>query len=297
MMFPGEKITRALDAIENLSRPETWQHLEINVPGYPLYGWIGSTSSEFTRIFYDIMAPLVQLFQMRYEFERNSALLKKHTKLQFTLLDSALFLLFNEADIAHIDPIIPYTPRVPRWREERQRDPRRYWWQGIESDRFKQAVPYFLSEAPGKLGMTLVDLKEFERRYLSVARGGDKRGQMSLGLLANPLYGFTPSCRPVYWRVLVTMARIYQAALGNMKCSLATPVRGDEGNLVCSESTAKFDTSNIFVPDNGDVFPYKLLDGSPTFYENLRTTVQISEIYLNRIVLPRIELRLAAAQG
>jgi hypothetical protein len=59
----------------------------------------------------------------------------------------------------------------------------------------------------------LVSFGEFERRYVDVLENGEEKKRHALAIASNPLMTFSPEKRPVYWRMLIAQACLYQAIL------------------------------------------------------------------------------------
>jgi hypothetical protein len=208
--FPEILIHNAMSAIALLSQPDTWPYL---IPIRDMAAedvWMGTDAPEFISLLYHIYCPIVHFFKKRYQIERTLTTLRSTDQVRFVLLDAALDALTKDCSIAAAAPRLQYTPRVEGWRVLRRRDPARYWWQGLTRKRLEAVVPVFYSAT---------DLDEspsmdcFTSSY-NVGFRAFCSGQQTLGLLANPLYHFTPKTRPVYWRMLAIWQCLYGAILG-----------------------------------------------------------------------------------
>jgi len=276
--FPMERLIRAIEVIESLSQAHIWKHLAIVRDSYPHSSWMGTDSPVLIDILFDLMAPLILFRQMEYGFKRSISVFSPQARLQFGLLEAALRLLFNESDLAYMGPPIEYTPRVPDWRTKRQQNPQRYWWQGIERERFDKAVPFFLkSRGDSETDSSLKDIQDFRQTYRSVYRSSDRRNQQAIGLLANALYGFCPQDRPVYWRLWICIARLYQAVLGNTQF--------DPGQR-------QSEIGKVFEPVDRQVFPYGFQSTAAGFYETSEVTLRATDQYLRTFALPKLRLYL-----
>jgi TIR domain len=267
-----QRVHRALQALEHLSRPTTWPRLAVTEETYPLNGWMGSKSTTLVETLYAFYAPVVEYQQMSYAVRRNFSLLSTASRVQFGLLESAAEAIFKEDWIAAIDPSIEYAPRVPGWRAKRVRNPQKYWWQGISEDRFREAVPFFLRATPAA-DDPLVTPDEFHATYQRVFASGDVKVQQTLGLLANGFYGFTPATRPVLWRVCVVLAILYATVAGNSVCDLAeVRAEGAEALFQARDETA---------------FPFAY-DNTAGLYEDYGVTMRVARQYLATIAVPRL---------
>jgi hypothetical protein len=277
----AERIKRALEVVESLGNPATWPQLRISAPDFPETGWMGSDSSTLVEIVYGFSAPLVEYRLLAYSVRRNLALLDPRTRMQFALLESAFELFTNEVELATSAPAIEYSPRVPGWRRKRTVNPARYWWQGISPERFDAAVPFFLR--PKEAGVDsdpLVTAQEFLDVYRRTFHSRDEKIQQKIGLLANGFYAFTPSSRPVLWRVCVCLARLYHAMLGNNSFDPST------GNLALLPA--------VFQPSDTSCFPFEYDVPSCELFEPLAQTLDTTLNYLMVMTLPRIRAYLAA---
>jgi hypothetical protein len=192
LSFPRDRLGRAIEVIRLLADKPTWKHLEYTCEEYPAIGWMGTDSTGFCDIFYDLMAPLVEFRGRSHEMRHNLYVFEAQSRLGFGLLEAALGAFFNESDLANMDPAIAYSPRLPGWRSRRQINPQRYWWQGISPERFDQAMKFFLDDTIGSF--SIQSSQQFRDTYRRLYRSNDHKGQYVLGLLGNALYGFTPSC-------------------------------------------------------------------------------------------------------
>ena len=259
--FPMNYLARSIEVIESLSNEHTWKHLAIVNKEYPYLSWMGTDSPALIDVLYDLTAPLIEFHQMRYGIRRSLYVFHARARLQFCLLEAALQLLFNELDLAGVPPPISYTPRVPDWRELRKKNPQRYWWQGIERERFEQAIPFFLKpEIDTEGAFALKTVQEFRGTYQQLYDSGNKRNQQAIGLLANALYGFSPKERPVYWRLSICLTRIYQVLLGNTQFN--------------PETMGATEVEKVFLPNRTNTFPFNFKPDDSVFFESYDTTFQ-----------------------
>ena len=59
----------------------------------------------------------------------------------------------------------------------------------------------------------LTTFGEFEQLYRRVVADGPEEDRKTLAVAANAFLGFRPETRPVYWRILIVQARLYQALI------------------------------------------------------------------------------------
>jgi hypothetical protein len=196
--FPEDLILTALTGIKSLCDPATWPSLLATRDMLDPDTWMGTEAAEFVALLFALYAPIVHFVNHRYRLERTLTTLRPCDKVRFVLLDSALNALTNDSSIAAVAPRLPYSPRVPSWRKKRSTEPGQYWWQGLTLERLNAAVPTFYDSTA--LDAT-PSLTTFQQAY-SVGYRAFCGGQQTLGLLANPLYGFAPRTRPIYWRII-----------------------------------------------------------------------------------------------
>jgi TIR domain len=196
--FPQDLTTAALEAIEALCKAATWSHLTPVRDMKDKDVWMGSDAEALIQLLFKLYAPIVHFFNHRYSVERTLTTLHPVGRARFVLLDAALEALTRDGLIAAAAPSLAYTPRRPSWRQKRAVEPGKYWWQGLPRERIKDAAPTFY-QSPAR--SELPSYASFRRAY-GVGYRAFGGGQQTLGLLANPLYGFEPRTRPVYWRML-----------------------------------------------------------------------------------------------
>jgi hypothetical protein len=276
-----DRVRRGLEVLESLSNPATLAQLEITAEGYPQSGWMGTDSPTLVEVLYGFSAPLVEYRTLEYSVRRNLALLDTSSRLQFALLEAALETFFNEGELAAVAPAIEYGPRVPGWRTKRMTNPARYWWQGISPDRFDAAMPFFLRPDPSASGADpLLSAQEFADVYRRAFASTDDKIKETLGLLANGLYGFSPAARPVLWRICVSLARVYQAFLGN---SNFDPKQGTVDTI-----------DQLYRPKETNCFPFQLSTTPGELYEPYAQTLTATLEYLESTTLRRIRAYLSA---
>lgn len=275
--IPGETVARAVGAIEALGAPASTAELSVTNEDYPYGAWLGTDSPFLIATLYRLMAPLIEFDRIRYRLRRSVSVMDGRDRTRMCLLEAALNALCNEHELARLAPAIPYDPRQPDFREKRMTDPQRYWWQGCEAEWFQRAVPYFLDDGEGEMRQ-LKELDEFRRTYCALYRSGSRTDQQPMGILANPLFGFSVRERPVYWRLLVMQARLYSVLMGNTVVDLAL-ARPQDAEL-------------LFKPAQGDRFPFT---GQPAdAFEPAQVTRSVVEVYLQTFVVPRLRLILDA---
>jgi hypothetical protein len=88
-----------------------------------------------------------------------------------------------------------------------------------------------LAEDDGVNVPRLKTFGEFEERFKSAASTGSE-DEKALGVFANALFDFTPSARPVYWRLLAIQAALYRS-LHELSFGLELPlnIEGVIGSL------------------------------------------------------------------
>lgn len=196
--FPTELVDAALSAIGTLHTPSRWVAMtplrDMSVADI----WMGTDNPEFVSMLYALYAPLIHFTKHRYRFERTLTTLRPTEQVRFLMLDSAVNALSKDLSVAAAAPRLSYSPRVSGWRHLRAAEPAKYWWQGLTRERIQDAVPVFYETTDPE---ALPSFGTFRRAH-DVGYRAFCGGQQTLGLLANPLYGFTPATRPVYWRVL-----------------------------------------------------------------------------------------------
>jgi hypothetical protein len=127
----------------------------------------------------------------------------------------------RDAELADLEPRIDYAPITPGWRELREQDPAKYWWQGLTRPHLASAIEVVIHRDANRP----VTSDEFRSRYVNLYEAAELEGRgKSLGLFCNPLYGFTIDTRPVYWRLLLSQLLIYRRAAQRARLTSALPL-------------------------------------------------------------------------
>ncbi len=268
--FPLEILDLARDAIRDISDESTWPDLEVKMDMAAKNVWIGTDTLTIAKIGYSLYVPILAFQHLSYALNRSLSTFATHSRLRYSLLEASYLGLTRDQAIANARPPIEYSPRIPGWREKRQLNASRYWWQGLSEEKINKAKKYFVQEAP--VGFPdLITFDDFYSSYLG-AYASCGRTQMDLGLLFNPIYGFHPKARPVYWRLLTFWDRIY--ALYQALC--------DESFGTCSELITSF------LDQSSDSFSISSPRSEELFESKEDTWSAVNE-YFNRFVVPNID--------
>src|SRR5262249_34729559 len=110
--------------------------------------------------------------------------------------------------LAAVEPVLPYEPASDQAEQERATSPQRYWKQGIPRGKVDIAADALLAGNPGEAGR-VKSFGEFEQESLPEGSAVNRAFRRFDYLLQNS----HPRTRPVFWRLLVTQAHLYQALL------------------------------------------------------------------------------------
>lgn len=199
--FPQRLIHSALNAIEALQYPETWNELRNTSDMSVKNIWMGNKSETTVKIIYDLYAPVVYFDFLKYELNRSINHYKLSDRFRFCLLEEISLVLQQDRKMASAGELIEYTPRSIGWRTKRIKNPQRYWWQGLTEERLRESRSSFFSSRKKSSGYELVEFETFLEQFaIDFTKGGTN--QKALGLLGNPIFGFTPNERPVFWRII-----------------------------------------------------------------------------------------------
>jgi len=263
--LPSELPVRAIAAIKTLMQETTWPVLESKADLSKPTAWMGTDTPALIALLYDIYRPLAFYRNHSYALRRTFGQFGLADKQRLILLEAAFNALVNEMEVALCDPPIDYNPRTPAWRSKRRENPAKYWWQGITTERFDRAAKFFTDTSKD---LALAGMETFASDYSSAYRGSPA-AQMPLGLLANPLYDFTPRTRPVLWRVLLIWLICYTLVC---KCELDCKMSMEDVDRVLNSCAGSFANADMF-------------ESNEAVLSGVRN-------YLTLFLLPRIEIYL-----
>jgi hypothetical protein len=191
---------RALNAIALLDNVETHRVLALTTQSFE---WLPTTGGPISELAYDLLAPLA------------------YFKLGLTTLPgqrSHLQLVYElptlHYRIAAQEPEVPYAPEVLGWKSLRYRTPETTWLQGLTKEQLDERIVNFLCTRTRAGDLRLATRAEFKAEFQRIVTSNVERSRRSLGVLINPLLGFTPMTRPVYWRILAIQHQLYSDMLG-----------------------------------------------------------------------------------
>jgi hypothetical protein len=192
--------SRALDAIELLARPEVQETLALTTDRFD---WLPTAGGPVREIAYDLFAPLAcyRLGQLA-----GADAWKE--------VEAAYLAPTRHYEVSRQEPPLPYGPEVEGWRHLRYRSPGQTWLQGLKPPQLVERVTRFLTTRDRTGQLRLATREEFKAEFDRILGFGDEHARRSLGVLVNPLFGFTPRLRPVFWRVLAIQYLVYSKVVG-----------------------------------------------------------------------------------
>lgn len=191
---------RGLEAINRLADPVAEDALALTSDSFD---WLPTTGGLIREIAYDLLAPLA---------------FAKFTASRATgagdLLDIAYAALISDHELARYDPCIDYRPWTREWRTQRYLTPSRSWMQGLEERQLSERLERFMMTRDRNHDLRIATKEEFKTEFDRILRSRDGPDRRALGVLVNPLFGFSKKSRPVFWRVLAVQYLIYSTLLG-----------------------------------------------------------------------------------
>ena len=188
----------ALGAIELLSRLPVQNELALRSRDF---AWMPDTSPAIRGIAYDLLAPLAA-----------SKLNLSPSAEELRLLRGASRALTSHYALAEAEPALQYSPEVAGWKQCRYDRQATTWMQGLRIDQLNERLERFMCTRTHAGSLRLATRSEFLAEFERVAQGEESE-KRALGVLLNPLFGFAPSVRPVYWRVLAAQSALYAKLL------------------------------------------------------------------------------------
>jgi hypothetical protein len=201
-----EPSARALSAIDLLGKLETQQGLQLTLTDQ--FDWLPTRGGLVRDLSYDLSAPLA-FFQLNEQqlVDPERHLLQRIYYQSITLHD----------DIAKLSPRLTYHPSCAGWRQRRYQESATCWLQGISTQQLRERLDRLLIVQDLWGNRRLATKEEFKEEFDRIQSSRNEHERRSLGVLVNPLFGFTPTERPVYWRVLALQQRLYQTIVNETK--------------------------------------------------------------------------------
>lgn len=190
---------QAIEAIELLGNPSVHPTLALNSEHFD---WLPSDGGSIREIAYDLLAPLA--------YFRLGLPIEKHLQ---NLARTLYSVPIEHYEIAQIAPQLPYQPETSGWRYRRYQTPAQVWLQGMRKDQLDDRIDQFLTTLNRKGKLRLATKEEFKAEFDRALSSNNDQLRRSLGVLINPLFGFTPKLRPVFWRILAIQHHIYSIIL------------------------------------------------------------------------------------
>ncbi len=246
----SESSREALSAIARLCRPNIWEKFQPSLQNTESgnKAWMINKSSDLIYTMYSLYRPVVIYCLLRDKMTNVDYSLDSSVSFRYDLARILFTSLYDDEDIAKIEPLLPYSPIVNDWRTKRLENPSMYWWQGVTRGRLDRTLQMLtVADKNGKLP---INFGEFEDLYIHTFDKGSRENQKTLGVAANALYGFTPASRPVFWRILMIHAFVHSA--------LSRPVPTDIHKIRASNERMrlllKLENQEILAMGSGSTF-------------------------------------------
>lgn len=133
-------------------------------------------------------------------------------EIEYTLAKKVYLALSHDARMAELSSII-YTPYVDGWQEKRELNPARFRRQGLPLGRLDNAVDTLIVQRDGS-AERIATFGEFEAGF-GASSPDDVSGP--IGAARDLFTSFSPSIRPVLWRLLLAQFVMYKALLASIR--------------------------------------------------------------------------------
>jgi hypothetical protein len=181
-------------------------HQVLRLTSAERFMWLPTSGGLVRALAYDLYAPLA-FYQLR------SSALAGPEKDILALIYRSVTLHY---ELARMSPAINYDPQAQGWRHRRYLEPASSWLQGLSMEQLKERLGRFFIVPDMDQGQRLATREEFKAEFDRVLRSGAEHDKRSLGVLVNPLFGFTPEDRPVFLRVLALQSLLYRQLAGRL---------------------------------------------------------------------------------
>jgi hypothetical protein len=216
---------------------------------------------------YGLYAPVVVIRGMSRDLTLVDLSLEPRIDLQYKLAYCIYGSFTDDATLAALPPKRDYDPFDENWRQLRSDDPK-YWWQGLTMGRLERVLDVFTVADADSRVPRLASFGEFEKRHTAVVAEGPEEDRKTLAVAANAFLEFTPDKRPVFWRMLIVQARVYQALLRTKQQDFKLP-------------QSRKDWQALVRLEDQDEFRWRAeIGGAADLHESL----SVSNAYLHRVL-------------
>ena len=202
-----EASEEALGRIRSLARTARCGDLRGGEEGED--GWLSRRKGYYLiSTMYKLILPVAIIRIIREQLTSVDLAVDRDINAQYALA-KGLFLSFTDDFVfAAMPPALPYDPNRKDWREKRPLDPARYSRQGIPLGHLDNAADALIRRTgPGQ--WQWVSFGEFYTQY----RDENSEIYERFDPVATVILHFHPRTRPVFWRILVAQAHIYEALI------------------------------------------------------------------------------------
>ena len=219
----------SLETIGSLTDPNVWEELAKTEshPPASIRPSLPQPKYETIAALYGLYAPLVVVRGLARSLSQLDLSLEPLIELQYYLCTRVYGSFKDDVLLAAASPAVSYKPFAPGWRELRLTEPEKYWWQGLTMGRLEGMLDLMTVEVP-KAPARVASFGEFERTYIEIFDDATEERRKAAAAGANALHLFRPSDRPVFWRMMIAQARIYQSLLRTRTANFEVPRSTEE---------------------------------------------------------------------
>lgn len=180
---------RALAAIDQLAKQEIWESLRLT--STEQFDWLPTSGGLVRDLAYDLLAPLA-FFRLNR---------RKPVCAEQSWLELCYQAITIDYELARLPPPLAYYSKEFSWLQDLS----------ISIEQLGELLDRFFLVPDLNHKRRLATKEEFKAEFDRVQSSSNEHERRSLGEFVNPLFGFTPTDRLAYWRVLALQQRLYEA--------------------------------------------------------------------------------------
>ena len=201
-------LMNALSSIDKLEDHKIWEALQLT--STEQFDWLPTKGGLIRDLAYDLLAPIA-FFRLCEQNESVKLILRILQIDILQLLCQSYLSITQHYEFAKLDPPLSYKPEEVGWRRQRYLTPASSWLQGLSIEQLNERLDRFFLVQGLDDNKRLATREEFKAEFDQILRSRSENERRSLGVLINPLLGYNPIERPVYYRILNRQQQLYRS--------------------------------------------------------------------------------------
>lgn len=196
-----EASENAMHRIQSLARTAKDENLDEN-------SWLSQFSYYTKSTIYKLFVPIAIYQIMQKKLTLVDITVDKSIGLRYMLAKQVYLSYTDDFEFARTFKNIEYNPNDVNWEEERNKNPIRFWRQGLPMGLLDKTIEILIEK--GEDGKErVISYGEFERKLGNL----ENNETAEINLSRDIFFNFHPQKRPILWRILIAQSLLFKVLL------------------------------------------------------------------------------------